>query len=180
MILRAGDVAFSASHKRCGAAFFRISTARERSAPPAEMARSLARVRRFRATISERNVLLICLGPSLFCLEFILRNGRVSVAQPSREPSTSRAPCSLFPHIPGAGWSRQRCRRRLESMPCRSLTLRSAARCMNRHCHRIRNSEIADRARVAAAPGLFQLTNNLHGADFWRAGDGAGGKCRFH
>ena len=38
MILRAGDVAFSASHKRCGAVFFRISTARARSAPTVEVA----------------------------------------------------------------------------------------------------------------------------------------------
>src|SRR5438477_6274991 len=97
MILRAGDVAFSALDKQCGAAFFRISTARTRSAPTVEVARSLATVRRFRATISERNVLLICLGLSLFCLEFILRNGCVPFGQPSREPSTSRVPCSLSP-----------------------------------------------------------------------------------
>ena len=41
-------------------------------------------------------------------------------------------------------------------------------------------SEVADRPCVTAASGLFQFANDLHCADFRRAGDGAGGKRRLH
>src|SRR6266513_4794490 len=38
-------------------------------------------------------------------------------------------------------------------------------------------AKITDRARVAAAPGFFQVSDNLHGADFRRARYRASGKC---
>src|SRR5206468_4228991 len=39
-------------------------------------------------------------------------------------------------------------------------------------------SEIADRARIAATARMLQFADNLHGADLWRTGDGTGWKCR--
>src|SRR5205807_359533 len=41
-------------------------------------------------------------------------------------------------------------------------------------------SEITDRARIAATSGSFQLADDLHGADFRRARNGASGKSRFN
>src|SRR5439155_12000920 len=41
-------------------------------------------------------------------------------------------------------------------------------------------SEIADRACITAAPRFLQFANNLHRADFRRAGDSAGRKRRSH
>src|SRR5262249_54702959 len=38
--------------------------------------------------------------------------------------------------------------------------------------------EIADCACVTAAPGVLQFADDLHGTDFWRAGNGPGGKRR--
>ena len=39
-------------------------------------------------------------------------------------------------------------------------------------------SKITDRACITATSGPFQFGDDLHGADFWRTGDGTGGKCR--
>src|SRR5438128_5076531 len=91
MILRAGEGAFSASRKRCSTAFFRISTARARSAPTVAFACSLVMVCRFRAMISERKLLLICSDRFLFWLEFILQNGRAFQWRSHRESLRHRA-----------------------------------------------------------------------------------------